>query len=77
MAFFKKADEMEIHIALKANRLAYAFLNLSLLTWILIELIVTGEPPYIPFILCSLSGVIFWSSLLFFRKQMSKDDHEE
>lgn len=77
MKFFKKADEMEIYIALKSTRLSFAFMSFALSLWILIEAIKTGELPFYPFMIVTIGGIIFWASNLYFRKKMTGHKDEE
>ena len=75
-----KADEMEMAINFKAMRYAWVFLVLSLTIWCIAFFISTGEFPTIPFILDTVSGVIFWLVKLGLTNKKTKsgqDDDEE
>lgn len=74
---FKRADERETYITMKAMHYAYVFLVLALSTLILIVAIRTGQIPYIPFILETLSGLVFWGFKVYLTKRMGGSDGEE
>lgn len=71
-----KADEMEMAINMKAMRCGWIFLITSLTIWCLVETIVSGVIPSIPFILECVSCVIFFSVKIWLTKKMTKPESE-
>ena len=74
---FKRADEMENYITMRAMHYAYVFLILALSAWILIVTIREGQIPLIPFIIETMSGIIFWGSRIYLTKKMAGTSDEE
>ncbi len=71
----KKADEMEMAINLKAARLAYVFVTISLVIWMIVDFATTGEFPLSQFIIVALQNVIFFGSkFLMTRRMIGKDE---
>ena len=56
---FKKADEMEMAINLKASRYAFGFLEIAIMTYCIVQRIITGEFPSTLFILGLFGELIF------------------
>lgn len=66
----KKADEMEMAINFTAMRLSWTFANLYLISWVLFELITSGELVFLPFMLILLKSLIFFGYKLYLSKKM-------
>ena len=73
---FKKADEMEMAINMKAVRNAYAFLTVTVLMYCFWVLIKTGELPFV-FLFSCISGVIFWMTKLIETDRLTKQSEED
>ncbi len=73
-----KADEMEMSINFKAMRLSWVFVTAALLVWCVIELVVYGDTPFIPFIILCGQNIIFFSAKLIMTNKVSgKGSSEE
>lgn len=74
MKGFKKMDEMEMSINLKAIRLAWVYSLLFLLGWIGYDWIKMGSFNAIAFILMSSEEAIYWAVQLFLKWKLGKDE---
>ena len=77
--FFKKADEMEMAINLKAARYAFGFLEIAIMGYCIVEKVITGEFPTPIFIFGLLGMLIFNGIKIYETKRMSdavEDDEE-
>jgi len=74
----KKADEMEMSINFKAMRLSWALTGACLAIWVIVEMALHGELPFIPFILLCLQSIVFFSAKLILTRTMvgAKRDEE-
>ena len=72
----KKADEMEMAINLKAARLAYVFVTISLVIWTIVDFATTGEFPLPQLIIVALQNVIFFGSKFLMTRRMVGDREE-
>lgn len=72
-----KADEMEMAINYKSARNAYLFVTISLMAWILYELLQNDELPFIQFAIFSIQNFIFFSSKQYLTKKMTDDSDEK
>ncbi|HHY70070.1 MAG TPA: hypothetical protein GX519_00040 [Thermoanaerobacterales bacterium] len=70
----KKADEMEMFINFKSMRLSWVFVNVSLIIWLAVTFIKSGELPFILFMIISLQNIIFFGSKLYMARQMSGNE---
>ena len=66
----KKADEMEMAINLKAARLAYVFVTISLVIWMIVDFATTGEFPLPQLIIVALQNIIFLGSKFLMTRRM-------
>ena len=66
----KKADEMEMAINLKAARLAYVFVTISLVIWMIVDFATTGEFPLPQLIIVALQNLIFFGSKFLMTRRM-------
>lgn len=73
----KKADEMEMHINFKAMRLSWVVVALFLLIWNVVELINTGDMPFLPFILMCLQSTLFFTVKTVLSKKMTAVHSDE
>ena len=67
---FRRADEMDLHIALRAVRVSWIIIMASLLVWSLFDFISTGNLT-LPFILLSLGLAVYFAMILYLRKKLS------
>lgn len=74
MKGFRKMDEMEMSINLKAIRLAWVYSGLFLLVWIGYDWIKMGIFNGIAFILMMSQLVAYWAIQLFLKWKLSKDE---
>lgn len=77
--FFRKADEMEMAINLKAARYAFGFLEIAIMGYCIAEKIITGEFPALIFIFGVFGSLIFWWVKLYETKRLAdvvEDDEE-
>lgn len=72
----KKADEMEMAINLKAARLAYVFVTISLVIWMIVDFATTGELPLPQFLIIALQNVIFFGSKSLMTRRMVGNKEE-
>lgn len=79
MRIFKavKADEMEMEINFKSMRLAWIFINLVLLAWLIISLVKKNEDYQILLIIILAQNIVFFASKLIYTKIMIKNNDEE
>ena len=75
--FFKKADEMEMAINLKAARYAFGFLEIAIMLYCIVERIITGEFPAAVFIFGIFGMLIFWGIKLYETRRMSRVVEED
>ena len=68
---FKKADEMEMSIQLKAVRWAWLYTVIFLGVWAVYDKITTGDGG-LPFILLLSQNVVLSSLVLYYRHKMTK-----
>lgn len=74
MKGFRKMDEMEISINLKAVKIAWAYSALFLLVWVGFDWIKMGSFNSIAFILMTSQSVIYWAVPLFLKWKLGKDE---
>ena len=76
---FRKADEMEMAINLKASRYAFGFLEIAIMGYCIAERIITGEFPGTLFFFGILGSLIFWGIKLYETGRLSGtvDEDEE
>ncbi|TEB13293.1 hypothetical protein Psfp_03517 [Pelotomaculum sp. FP] len=74
MKDFRKMDEMEMAINLKAIRLAWVYGILFLLIWIGHDWIKSGLFNGIAFILMSSQLAVYWAVQLFLKWKLGKDE---
>ena len=72
----KKADEMELAINFKAARLAYVFVTISLVIWMIVDFATTGEFPLPQLIIVALQNIIFFGSKFLMTRRMVGDREE-
>lgn len=58
-------------IDFKAMRLSWVFVTMALLAWCIIELVIYGETPFIPFIIICVENVIFFSARLIMTNKLA------
>lgn len=68
---FKKADEMEMAISLKASRYAFGFLEIAIMTYCIVQKIITGEFPSTLFIFGLFGELIFLGIKLYETRRMA------
>ena len=68
---FRKADEMEMAINLKASRYVFGFLEIAIMIYCIVERIITGEFPSTIFIFGIFGMLIFWGIKLYETKRMT------
>lgn len=74
MKDFRKMDEMEMSINLKAIRLAWVYSVLFLLVWIGYDWIKMGLYNGIAFILMTSQLAIYWAIQLYLKWKLGKDE---
>ena len=74
---FNKVDEMEIAINYKSARLAYVFVTISLLVWMIVNFVQNGEFPFIQFNIIAIQNIIFFGSKIYLTKKMTSDSNEK
>ena len=74
---FKKADEMEMSVNFKAMRLSWTLVGLSLAIWVIVEMAVHGELPFIPFILLCMQSIVFFGAKLILTKRIVGKNNDE
>ena len=74
---FKKADEMEVSIQLKAVRWAWFYTVIFLGVWTVYELLSVGKNPGLPFILLISQNLVLTSLVFYYRRKMVKSDNGE
>lgn len=74
MKGFRKMDEMEMSINLKAIRLAWVYSLLFLLLWIGYDWIKLGSFNGLAFILATSQEFIYWVVQLFLKWKLGKDE---
>ena len=72
----KKADEMDLYISLKSARLSWIYAVMFLLIWTWWEFLKGGNY-WLPFILLTSQGLVFWSSQLILRRMMAGKSEEQ
>ncbi len=80
MKFFRKADEMEMSINLKAMRLAWVFETIALLAWAVISQIKEDGNALIPVTIIAVQNAVFFGSQSYMTRKMargSRDKNEE
>ncbi len=73
----KKADEMEMAINFKSMRLSWVFVIISLFIWIVADFLISGEFPFIPFIIIVIQNIIFFGSKLYMTHKMVGNNNEK
>ncbi len=74
MKGFRKMDEMEMSINLKAVRLAWGYSSLFLLVWIIYDWLTAGSYNGMAFILMTSQLVIYWGVQIFLKWKLGKDE---
>lgn len=74
MKGFRKMDEMEMSITVKAIRLSWFYSNSFLLVWICYDFITTKTFQWLPFILMISQSLIFWIAQLYLKWKLGKDE---
>ncbi len=74
MKGFRKPDEMEMNINLKAVKLAWAYSSVFLLVWIVYDWIKTSNFNGLAFILLMSQLVVYWTVHLFLKWKLGKDE---
>ena len=73
----KKADEMEMQINIKSSRLAYFFVVISLLVWIIVDFVRSSDFPYIQLSIICLQNAIFFGSKAYLTRKMTREKNEK
>ncbi|WP_041720691.1 hypothetical protein [Alkaliphilus metalliredigens] len=73
----KKPDEMEMSINFKSMRLSWSFVTISLVIWLVVDLIINGKLHLILSIIISIQNIILFGSKLFMTHKMSGDSDEK
>jgi hypothetical protein len=74
MKGFRKMDEMEMSITIKAIRLAWVYANFFLLVWIWHDWMKTGLFQWLAFFLMTSQLLVFWFAQLYFKWKLGKDE---
>ena len=74
MKGFRKADEMEMSINLRAVRWAWVYSSVFLLIWTIVDFIKSGDFNGIAFILLISQLSIFWAVQIFLKWKLGKDE---
>ena len=74
MKSFRRMDEMEMSITVRAIRLAWMYANLFLLVWICHDWIKMNAFQWVPFILMTSQSLVFWVVQLFLKWKLGKDE---
>lgn len=74
---FNKADEMEMAISYKSARLAYVFVTISLIVWMIVDFVQNGKFPFIQFTIIAIQNIIFFGSKIYLTKKMTSDSNEK
>ncbi len=74
MKGFRKSDEMEMSISLKAVRLAWAYSSLFLLAWVGYDWVKMGRFNELAFILMVSQLAVFWTVQIFLKWKLGKDE---
>ena len=74
MDVFRKMDEMEMSINLKAIRLAWTFNLMFLLVWLGYDWIKMGLLNGTALILMTSQLIIYWTVMLFLKRKLGKDE---
>ncbi|NLK51541.1 MAG: hypothetical protein GX295_03705 [Syntrophomonadaceae bacterium] len=69
MTVFKKADEMETHIAFLSMRITWVFTTLALLAWSWYDFFYYNKLNY-AFIIVATGGVIYWLTSIYYKFKM-------
>ncbi len=72
---FRKADEMDIHIALIAVRASWLVMLVALIIWSIYDAAIT-QSITIPFIIFLLGLLVYSSTDLYVRRKLSSDHRE-
>ena len=72
MNFFKKADEMELEIANKSNRIGHLFITIALCIIVFIR-IFKGEEYQLPLYLVCAHNIIIYLARQFYRNKLGDD----
>ena len=67
---FRKADEMDIHIALFAVRSSWLAIMIALLIWSIYDIVTKGVIT-MPLNILLLGGIVYFSTDLYMRKKLS------
>jgi len=74
MKRFRKQDEMERSVILKAARLSWLYSSVFLLIWVGYDWIKNGIFNDIAFILMTSQSILFWSVNLYLNWKLGKDE---
>jgi hypothetical protein len=74
MKGFRKMDEMEMSIAIRATRIAWIYANLFLIVWIWHDWIKMGLFQWVPFSLMVSQSLVYWIVQLFLKWKLGKDE---
>lgn len=71
---FRKMDEMEESIAIRAIRISWLYSNIFLIIWILYDWIKIELFQWLPFILMTSQSLLYWIVQLFLKWKLGKDE---
>ncbi|NMA07474.1 MAG: hypothetical protein GX928_07195 [Ruminococcaceae bacterium] len=74
MKGFRKMDEMEMSIAVKAIRLSWLYSSLFLLVWICCDFITKESFQWLAFILMTSQSLVYWITQLYLKRKLGKDE---
>ncbi|NLL90989.1 MAG: hypothetical protein GX222_01030 [Ruminococcaceae bacterium] len=74
MKGFRKMDEMEMSITVKAIRLSWLYSGLFLLVWICYDFITTKSFQWLPFILMTSQSLVYWIAQMYLKWKLGKDE---
>jgi len=74
MKGFRKSDEMEMSINMKAVRLAWAYSSIFLLVWIMYDWLMGSTFNGLAFILLSSQLAVYWGVQIVLKWKMGKNE---
>ena len=74
MKAFRKMDEMEMSITIRAIRVAWIYANLFLIVWIWHDWIKMESFQWVSFSLMTSQSLVFWIVQLYLKWKLGKDE---
>ena len=68
---------MEMQINIKSLRLAYFFVLISLLVWLIVDFVRSSDFPYIQASIICLQNVIFFGSNAYLTRKMTRENNDK